>query len=146
MEEQLTQQASKIREVMPYDEARTSTILNGIGNGTMLAASPFLVIDGVTHLLDKKPTKGFHLASVLATVGGAMWGYFSGKSEADHLNEYRIESLREVSDLRHDLVVAEKKINDMQQYLQHGEVGKPADWKQRIAQNDAQATKQIHQR
>ena len=116
MTEQLTQQASKIREVMPYDEARSSTVLNGIGNGMMLGSLPFIAIESYKNIAyhgksGKDLPKLAYVGSALATVGGAVWGYVNGTTEADHLNEYRIESLKEVSDLRHDLAVAEKKIN-----------------------------------
>jgi hypothetical protein len=115
MTEQLTDEAKKIREVMPYDEAHSSTILNGIGNGMMLGSLPFITLETYKNIAhhdkpDAKLHKLAYIGSALATVGGAVWGYVNGKTEAEHLNEYRIAALAEVSDLRHDLKLAEKRI------------------------------------
>jgi len=120
MSDQLTEQAKKIREAMPYNEARASTELNGIGNGIMLGSIPFVALETYKNIAhydtpEKKLPKLAYIGSAVATVAGAVIGYINGKSEADNLNEYRLVSLKEISDQRKEMDVMQQDMRQLEQ-------------------------------
>lgn len=119
MNDQLTEQAKKIREAMPYNEARASTELNGIGNGIMLGSIPFVALETYKNIAhyntpEKKLPKLAYMGSAVATVAGAAIGYLNGKSEADNLNEYRLVSLKEISDQRKEMDVMQQNMRQLE--------------------------------
>lgn len=149
MTEQLTDEASKIREVMPIEEARSSTILNGVGNGMMIGSMPFVALETYKNIAhhghpEKNLPKPLYIASALATVGGAAWGYMNGAQEADHLNEYRLTALDEMSRLRSETTQnREKLVLHQEALLQHQEEllrqsghSQPS-WRERVASSQS---------
>lgn len=144
MTEQLTEEATKIREVMPIDEAHNSTILNGIGNGMMLGSMPFVALETYKNIAyhahpEKTLPKILYVASALATVGGAAWGYVNGKEEAEHLSEYRLTALDEMSRIRNEtnqnreklLIHQEALLNQQSELLRQN--GRASSWQERTA-------------
>jgi hypothetical protein len=78
-----------ITRIDPPGEARVTTILNGIGNGAMIAGVPFLllnlyeaVVKGGEHSMRNKVGLGL-------TVTGCLVGGVMGTKEAHRLQEYR---------------------------------------------------------
>lgn len=71
-------------------KARVSIVLNGFGNGLMLAGGPFVLARIASEFFPKMPMhKHFNkLAIVASTIGGGI-GVAYGLTEAKHLDDYR---------------------------------------------------------
>lgn len=79
-------------------------VLNGMGNGMMLGAVPFVAMESWGLFTDKQLTKGQRKGSIFATVAGCVLGTWYGMHEAKNLERYRntigseLESLRSKGD------------------------------------------------
>lgn len=77
------------QRLQPPADAKTSVMLNSVGNGMMLGAGPFIIAKTVEGLTDWKMTKPWYWGEALLTVAGIAWGYHSGQKEFKALEDYR---------------------------------------------------------
>ena len=87
--------------------SHTSFVLNGMGNGAMLAATPFAAVE-VLAKITKKPLLASHqkqlmIGGVFASVVGAAVGAWYGNREAKSLTTYQAAVSEEIRKLRADV-------------------------------------------
>lgn len=73
----------------PPKEASLSLILNGIGNGMMVGAVPFVLMETYSHIAGVALSRKLYMANAAATLGGCALGAWYGQHEATKLDEYR---------------------------------------------------------
>ncbi len=78
-----------VKKLQPPQDAKTSIMLNNIGNGTMLGAMPFIIAESYYRITQKIMPPAVAWANLALTAVGAAWGYVSGKKEYARLQEYR---------------------------------------------------------
>jgi hypothetical protein len=92
----------------PPQESRITTVLNGIGNGAMLGAVPFVVVE----LVDAVKNRGAeavagnnktHLGAVFLTIAGCALGGWFGVKEGRKLHNYRLSVNDELTRIRHQV-------------------------------------------
>lgn len=95
---------AEARKLTPPSESNTSTVLNGIGNGTMIGTLPFfglqLYHDIAHYGTGKQIPRNAHIACAFSLVAGTVVGAFMGQREARRLAEYRKALSEEIIDLR----------------------------------------------
>lgn len=87
--------------------SHTSFVLNGMGNGAMLAATPFAAVE-VLAKITNKPLMASHqqqlmIGGVFASVIGAAIGAWHGNREAQNLTAYQTAVSDEIRKLRADI-------------------------------------------
>jgi len=100
-----TEQSQSLRDrVMPPKDSGVSVVLNGVGNGMMLGAAPFMLLEMYSHITGKTPNKALYKGNAIATVAGCALGAWFGMEEAKHLREYRTRMGEEILKLHEENV------------------------------------------
>lgn len=78
------------QRLQPPAEAKTSVVLNSIGNGVMMGTAPFVISKTAEGLFKSWHTPFWlHVVDAVAIVGGTLWGYKTGQAEFKRLQDYR---------------------------------------------------------
>lgn len=76
--------------LQPPAEAKTSVILNSVGNGVMLGTAPFVISKTAEGIFKSWRTpKALHYFDAFALIAGTLWGYSNGQKEFRRLQDYR---------------------------------------------------------
>ena len=113
----------------PSEELHNSTVLNGIGNGLMLGAVPFVVLKTGAQLAGKKFPLSGELIDRVGTFGsiiGSVMGAVYGMSEAKHAERYRRSVKNSITQLSGDLAEANSKIDALTQAVNAKAAAEPA--------------------
>lgn len=94
----------------PPTEAKTSVILNGVGNGMMIGAAPFIAAETYSGITGWRIPKGLHWVNAALTIGGVAWGYFSGQKEFRRLQDYRQTVSNEILKLNDHITASDTEI------------------------------------
>lgn len=103
--------------LLPPAQSHTSMVLNGMGNGMMLGAVPFVAMESWGAITGKQLTKGQRKGSIFATVAGCALGMWYGTHEARNLERYRFTIGSELESLRDKSQQQEQKIVKLTQAL-----------------------------
>ncbi|MBA4274620.1 MAG: hypothetical protein C0436_03090 [Alphaproteobacteria bacterium] len=105
-----TQKAQEIRQRLdPPDEANVSMVLNGVGNGMMLGAAPFLALEMYSGITGKPVSAKAHKINAFAVIAGCALGGWFGVKEASKIHNYRLAIGNEIAKLNDRIDTAEAK-------------------------------------
>lgn len=99
------------KRLLPPSQSNTSMVLNGMGNGMMIGAIPFVAMESWGLFTGRQLTDAQRKGSIFATVAGCALGMWYGMHEGRTLERYRhtigneLESLREKSDRQEQKLV-----------------------------------------
>ena len=90
-----------MRNITPPTESRITTVLNGVGNGMMVGALPF-VAKNLYEAITSKTVHFPHQDKLIAfaTVSGCVLGGVFGVSESKRMHDYRTAMNEEVNAIR----------------------------------------------
>lgn len=95
-----THKTQEIRQRLdPPDEANVSMVLNGIGNGMMLGAAPFLALEMYSGITGKPVSAKAHKINAFAVIAGCALGGWFGVKEANKIHNYRLAIGNEIAKL-----------------------------------------------
>ena len=78
------------QKLQPPAEAKTSVILNSVGNGVMLGTAPFVISKTAEGIFKSWHTpKALHYFDAFALIAGTIWGLTNGAKEFRRLQDYR---------------------------------------------------------
>ena len=86
-------------DLAPPPQSKFSVVLNGIGNGMMLGAVPFVAMELYSQLSGKALSPNARKGSVFATIAGCALGAAYGIHEARSLEGYRQKLGQEITRL-----------------------------------------------
>lgn len=107
-----TESGTLEKRLQPPSEAKTSIVLNSIGNGVMLGTAPFVVsktLEGLSKTNWRTP-RWLHMFDAAALVGGAVWGYATGQKEFKRLQDYRQTVSNEILKLNDHITANDTQI------------------------------------
>ena len=104
-------------DLQPPKESRTSTVLNGIGNGLMVGGIPLAAIETYKFLkANNKPLPALvRGAAVASAVLGGVAGLVLGQNETHLQEQYRQKITDEVNHLRHEVDELKKEKRNWQE-------------------------------
>lgn len=91
-------QKATIRGVSP-PRTTFSTVMNSVGNWTMVGTLPFVVSESVAHLQGKTLSPGFVKTNLALLAAGSVIGAVFGFQEARGLDSYREALVKDLDDL-----------------------------------------------
>ncbi|MFM9890388.1 MAG: hypothetical protein ACKVOE_07120 [Rickettsiales bacterium] len=107
-------------QLPPYGLTRWSTVLNGAGNGAMLAGGILYGSEIAYKLAGKKPiSQAYKTISLIGTSVGAVIGGLHGIAEAKHIQEFRETVAEKINHLEQQAAVDQDKIRELYQAVQH---------------------------
>ncbi len=99
------------KRLQPPAEAKTSVVLNSIGNGVMLGTAPFVISKTMEGLCKSWRTPFWlHVVDAVAIVGGTLWGYNNGQKEFKRLQDYRQTVSNEILKLNDHITANDTEI------------------------------------
>lgn len=111
--------ASTIPDLPPPGQARWSTVLNGVGNGAMIAGGLLYGSELAYKLTQKKPiSKTYQIVSLVGTGIGAVIGGLHGITEANQIQQYREAVTGKINALEQQAAVDRDKIRELYQAVQ----------------------------
>ena len=96
---QISKEEELRTKLAPPDEANVSMVLNGVGNGMMLGAAPFLMLEMYAGITGKTISPRTHKINAFATVAGCALGGWFGAKEARKIENYRLAVGHEIAKL-----------------------------------------------
>lgn len=99
------------KRLQPPAEAKTSIVLNSIGNGVMMGTAPFVLSKTAEGLFKSWNTpRWLHVVDAVALITGTMWGYSTGQKEFKRLQDYRQTVSREILKLNDHITANDTEI------------------------------------
>jgi len=105
--------------LLPPSQSRISVLMNGVGNGMMLGAIPFLGLQLNAALHQRPLSYKQEIASIAVAGVGGIIGMIWGAREATHLDAYRDSIRAEIESLRSRLEQQEKASHGWAQRIRH---------------------------